>query len=592
MKNLKKLYFLLNNQERIHAFKIVLVMLIMAIIEMAGIASVLPFITLLANPDIVETNIIVKKIFNFTKYYGVENIFQFNIVMGVFVFLILIFSIFFKALTAYIQFSFVEMREYSISKRLVESYLSQPYFWFLSRHSSDLGKTVLSEVQAVINGYLKPFMDLIAKSFVIIAIMYLLFLTDSNLTFFIFFYIGTAYLLIYLWLRNKLKKHGEIRSKENQSRFKILSDAFEAIKEIKIGGLEHRYLELYKNSANNFARSKVYAQIFRQLPKYFLEAISFGGVILLILYLILKKGNLNESLPIISLYVFAGYRLLPSVQSVYASISNIIFFKSALDNIITELRNVKKYKLKKNNNEMNLKDKIFLENICFQYPNMNKNILNNINIKFPAKSITGLIGLTGSGKTTIIDIVLGLLEPQKGSIIIDTEIINTNNYQTWQKLIGYVPQNINLIDDSVISNIAFGEQSNVDIDIERVIKVSKIAQLHNFILNNLPNQYQTKVGERGVKLSGGQRQRIGIARALYHNPKVLVLDEATSALDDETEKKIMDSIKNLSKSLTVIMVAHRKNTIKYCDLIYKINNGQVDNYGTFEDLFQKKTNFK
>jgi ABC-type bacteriocin/lantibiotic exporter with double-glycine peptidase domain len=582
----------LNKQERINAFKIILVMLIMAIIEMVGIASILPFITILANPDIIETNTIIKKIFNLTKYYGVENIFQFNIVIGVCVFLILIFSIFFKALTAYIQISFVEMREYTISKRLVESYLSQPYSWFLNRHSSDLGKTVLSEVQAIIGGYLKPFMDLIAKSFIIIAILALLFLTDPKLTLFIFFYIGTAYLTIYLWLRSKLKRYGEIRSKENQSRFKILSDAFEAIKEIKIGGLEQRYLELYKSSANNFAKSKVYAGIFSQLPRYFLEAISFGGVILLILILILKKGNLNESLPIISLYVFAGYRLLPSVQSVYGSISNITFFKSSLDNIITELSNLKKYKLNKNNVEMNLKDKIFLKNICFKYPNLNKNILNYIDVTFPAKSITGLVGPTGSGKTTIIDIVLGLLEPQKGSIIIDTEIINKNNLHTWQKLIGYVPQNINLIDDSVISNIAFGEGSNEDIDIERVIKVSKIVQLHNFILNNLPNQYQTKVGERGVKLSGGQRQRIGIARALYHSPKVLVLDEATSALDDETEKEIMDTIKSLSKNLTIIMVAHRRNTIKYCDLIYKINKGQVDTYGTFEDLFKEKTYFK
>jgi ABC-type bacteriocin/lantibiotic exporter with double-glycine peptidase domain len=280
------------------------------------------------------------------------------------------------------------------------------------------------------------------------------------------------------------------------------------------------------------------------------------------------------------------------VQSVYGSISNITFFKSSLDNIITELSNLKKYKLNKNNVEMNLKDKIFLKNICFKYPNLNKNILNYIDVTFPAKSITGLVGPTGSGKTTIIDIVLGLLEPQKGSIIIDTEIINKNNLHTWQKLIGYVPQNINLIDDSVISNIAFGEGSNEDIDIERVIKVSKIVQLHNFILNNLPNQYQTKVGERGVKLSGGQRQRIGIARALYHSPKVLVLDEATSALDDETEKEIMDTIKSLSKNLTIIMVAHRRNTIKYCDLIYKINKGQVDTYGTFEDLFKEKTYFK
>ena len=256
----------------------------------------------------------------------------------------------------------------------------------------------------------------------------------------------------------------------------------------------------------------------------------------------------------------------------------------ALDQIIHDIKNTKKHNDIKNKETVILENKITLKNIFFQYPKMSADILNNINITFPIRSITGLVGVTGSGKTTIIDIVLGLLEPQKGYLEIDSKIITANNIASWQKSIGYVPQNINLIDDSIISNIAFGIDYE-DIDKERVEKVSKITKLHNFITNELPQQYQTRVGEHGVRLSGGQRQRIGIARALYNNPKVLVLDEATSALDNETEKEIMDSIKNLSKTLTVIIVAHRIDTIKYCNFIYKIKKGSVIQYGTFDELF-------
>jgi ABC-type bacteriocin/lantibiotic exporter with double-glycine peptidase domain len=586
MKNILNLIDLLNYNERLSAIKLTFLMLTMAIIEMLGIASILPFITILTNPDIVQSNFILRDIFETTKSYGVENINQFNIVVGVFVFFILVFSIFFKAFTNYKQFFFVDMYDYSISKRLVNSYLSQPYSWFLDHHSSDLGRTILSEVQEVVNGYLKPIMDLVAKFFVVIAISIMLILTDPILAIVVFSSFGLSYLFIYYLLKKKIKKLGAVRFEANKSRFEILTNIFTTIKEIKIGRYEKNFLELYKGSAYSFARAKVYSQIFSQLPKFFLEIIIFGGVILLILYFILQKGSLNNSLPILSLFVFAGYRMLPAFQSIYISFTKIVFFKTALEKVLHDIRGSQNYYYTKEEENFLLEDKISLKNISYQYSKISRQILKNINIIIPAKSITGIVGATGSGKTTIIDIILGLLEPQKGNLEVDSKIITKNNLESWQKQIGYVPQNINLIDDSIISNIAFGEDSNEDINITRVIKVSKIAKLHNFIFNNLPDQYQTKVGERGIRLSGGQRQRIGIARALYHNPKVLVLDEATSALDDETEKEIMDSIKSLSKNLTIIMIAHRKNTIKYCDLIYKINNGQVEAHGTFKELFR------
>ena len=572
MKNIKNLIDLLNYNERLSAIKLTFLMLTTAIIEMLGIASILPFITILTNPDIAQSNSILRYIFETTKSYGVENINQFNIVVGVFVFFVLVFSIFLKVLTNYKQFHFVDMCDYSIGKRLVNSYLSQPYSWFLDHHSSDLGRTILSEVQEVVNGYLKPIMDLVAKFFVVIAISIMLILTDPILTIIVFSSFGLSYLFIYYLLKKKIKKKGVIRYEANKSRLKILTNIFTTIKEIKIGRHEKNFLELYKSSANSFARAKVYSQIFSQLPKFFLEIIIFGGVILLILYFILEKGNLNNSLPILSLFVFAGYRMLPAFQGIYVSFTKIAYFKTALEKVLHDIRNTQNHYYGKEKETFLLEDKINLKNICFQYSKISRQIIKNINMIIPAKSITGLVGVTGSGKTTIIDIILGLLEPQKGNLEVDSKIITKNNLKSWQKQIGYVPQNINLIDDSVVSNIAFGIDHK-DVDRSHVEKICKIAELHDFIINNLPQQYDTKIGERGVRLSGGQRQRIGIARALYTNPKLLVLDEATSALDNKTEENIMKSIKELSEKITVIMVAHRTNSIKYCDFVYKIDEG-------------------
>ena len=217
--------------------------------------------------------------------------------------------------------------------------------------------------------------------------------------------------------------------------------------------------------------------------------------------------------------------------------------------------------------------------------------LKDISLSIPAKSTVGLVGTTGSGKTTMVDIILGLLEPQKGTLEVDGKIITKQNSRSWQRSIGYVPQHIYLTDNSIAANIAFGVEPK-DINQDLVEKASKIANLHNYVINELPKQYHTTIGERGVRLSGGQRQRIGIARALYHESKVLILDEATSALDNQTEKIVMDAIKNLSKDITIILITHRLNTVKNCDKIYLLKNGEIKNEGTFEELINVDEDFR
>jgi ABC-type multidrug transport system fused ATPase/permease subunit len=326
------------------------------------------------------------------------------------------------------------------------------------------------------------------------------------------------------------------------------------------------------------------ASLLDQLPRFILEAIAFGGIMLVILYLIKQTGSFNDSIPVIALYVFAGYRLIPALQNIYVSFAQITFSGPSINKLYNDLKSLKKNNLNQDQEVMLLNKSISLKNIYFNYPNSSRTALKNINLNIPANTTVGFVGPTGSGKTTIIDIILGIIQSQKGTLEIDGEIITSHNVRAWQRSIGYVPQHIYLSDDTIAANIAFGVASN-NINHEAIEKASKISNLHKFIVNELPQKYETIVGERGIRLSGGQRQRIGIARALYHNPKILILDEATSSLDDKTEQGVMEAVNNLGKDITIIMIAHRLSTMRKCDTIFKINEGKLSDQGVYNDLF-------
>lgn len=591
MKMFKKLLFLLDANELKKLCFLLIMILIMALLEMMGVASVLPFMAILANPDIVETNNILKTIFEFSNKFGIENNHQFLFAMGIVVFVLLIFSLIFKALTTYFQLRFIFLLEYSLSKRLVTGYLHQPYNWFLNRHSSDIGKTILSEVGQVVGSGINQIVEIIAKSMVVIALTTLLILTNPKLALIVGFVLGVAYWLIYKFTKNYLDYIGKKRLKSNEFRFKSISEAFSAAKEIKVGGLEEAYIKRYAEPARFFALFQATASAVSQLPRFALEAIAFGGVILMILYLMAITGDFDNALPVISLYVFAGYRLLPALQQIYASFSKLAFFGPSFNNLYDDFKNIYPIKLNQNKDILSLNKEIILKDIYYNYPNASRTALKGINLKIPVKTTVGLVGATGSGKTTTVDIILGLLEAQKGDLEVDGQIINKQNSRAWQRSIGYVPQNIYLSDDTISANIAIGIESK-DINQEAVEKACKIANLHDFISNELPNKYQTTIGERGIRLSGGQRQRIGIARALYHEPKVLILDEATSSLDNLTERKVMDEVNKLSKDITVIIIAHRLSSIKKCDKIFYLENGRIKNQGTFDELVDLDDNFR
>jgi len=577
MKTFKKLLFLLDNRERKIAFLLLIMIITMALADMIGVASILPFISVLSNPELIETNSILNNFFKASNNFGVQSYQQFYFILGALVFITLILSLALKAFVIYFQVRFIQMREYSVGKRLVEGYLCQPYSWFLSRHSAELGKTVLSEVQQLISNGLNSFISLIAQSIVAVALIILLIIVNPMLAIIVGFTLATAYVMIFYIVRNYLNQTGKERLKNNQLRFIAINEAFSATKEIKVGGLEQVYIQNFSKSAKTYAETQSSAAVVGILPRYILEAIAFGGILLIILYYIKHTGNFNSVLPIISLYVFAGYRLMPALQQIYSSFTKLTFVGPSLDKVIEDLKNIKSFEKDQDHGILLFDKFINLKNISYEYPNSQRTALKDISLNIPAKSMIGFVGPTGSGKTTLVDILLGLLEPQKGIIEIDGKILKDENKKSWQRSIGYVPQNIYLSDDTIARNIAFGvDQKNIDYNL--VEKVSKIAQLHSFVNDELPEKYLTTIGERGVRLSGGQRQRIGIARALYHKPKVLILDEATSALDNQTEKEVMDAVSNkINKDLTIILIAHRLNTVKNCHMnSIKVSSKKVE----------------
>jgi ABC-type bacteriocin/lantibiotic exporter with double-glycine peptidase domain len=588
MQMFKKLLFLLTSHERKRAVLLLCMILVMSILDMMGVASIIPFISVLANPDLVHTNTFLNEAYTKLRFEDPQ---QFLFALGILVFVLLLVSLSFKAITTYAQLRFIGMREYSISKCLVEGYLHQPYSWFINRHSADIGKTILSEVGIVIDGALAPMITLISQSAVTIVLLILLAIVDYKLLLIIGLVLIAIYALIFKISRNVLVRIGVERLKANQRRFTVISEAFGAFKEVKVGGLEQVYIQRFLDPSYIFARYQAIAQIISQLPRFLLEVIAFGGMLVVVLYLMVRDKSFVGVVPIISLYIFSGYRLMPALHQIYLAVTQLRFARPALDALHVELMGLQPTNLNSSQDDIVLSQAITLNQIRYRYPNAPKVAIKDLNLIIPAKSTVGLVGETGSGKTTTVDLILGLLQAQQGTLEVNGQVINKHNCRAWQRTIGYVPQQIYLSDDTVAANIAFGlDPKNIDQD--AVERSAKIANLHDFVVNELSQQYQSTLGERGVRLSGGQRQRIGIARALYHNPQLLIMDEATNALDNLTEQAVMEAVHNLENKITIILIAHRLNTVKTCDTIFLLEKGELKAQGTFADLTLENKTFQ
>lgn len=586
-----KIFALLSKRERYNALLLLVAILVMAILDVLGVASIMPFMAVLLNPDLVYQNEYLLRAYVISNQLGVDTPQRFLFVVGSFVFILLIFSLAFKALTTYLQLRFTLMREYSIGRRLVAGYLCQPYSWFLNKNSAEIGKNVLSEVNFIVNNVMLPMMRLVSQAIVAGSIIVLLVIVDPVLAISVSAVLISGYLLIYKVVSVYLDSGGQHRFSVNESRYVAVNEAFSAIKELKVNGLEQRYIERFAEPSKHYARLLANAEILNQVPRFALEAVSFGGMLLLILFLMAQKGDFAAIIPTIALYAFAGYRLMPALQQIYGAATQLRFGHPALNALYNDFLMVKEPPIFDKNEMQVPSNSIALREVTYKYPGATHASLNKINIEIPIGSRVAFVGTTGSGKTTAIDLILGLLDAQDGALEVDGSVIDSSNKVSFQNAVSYVPQQIYLADDTVAANIAFGVDRE-DIDHEAVENAAKIANIYETIMSEMPEKFETSVGERGVRLSGGQRQRLGIARALYKNPSILVLDEATSALDNITEKKIVDAINEYGKDITLIFVAHRLSTIKNCDYIFLLQRGKLKAEGTFDNLVASNEQFR
>jgi ABC-type multidrug transport system fused ATPase/permease subunit len=588
----RKLRELLDARERRRALLLLGMMVIMALLETLGIASIMPFVAVIADPSVVQTNRYLSLAYN---WFGFSDTTDFLFFLGLVVFALVLGSTAFKALTTWATVRFTTMRNYTLSRRLFQGYLHRPYEWFLKRHSAVLGKTVLSEVNHVIGGALVPAMQLIAQSTIALFLIGLLLLVDAALALTVTFILGGTYGLVFWTSRHYLARIGEDRVRANRERFQISNEALGGIKDVKILRLENAFLRRFEKPSLRFVRHQAASDMVSQLPQYALQAIAFGGALVVVQYQLLMHGGLGRALPLIALYAIAASRLLPALQKVYLCISKLRFSKPALDLLHADLPKPVAVPVGdtpgQDANFVGTPHCLELRKVSYRYSGATSPALRGIDMNIPAHSMVGLVGHTGAGKTTLVDVILGLLEPQEGELLVDGRRITRENRRSWQRCLGYVPQQIFLADDTITANVAFGIPES-EIDMDAVERAASIANLHNFVTQELEHGYQTRVGERGMRLSGGERQRVGIARALYHDPDLLILDEATSALDNVTERAVMDAVDNLAYRKTIILIAHRLTTVKRCDTIFLLAHGRIVDSGSYDALVGSNTLFR
>ncbi len=572
-----KLCDLLDAREKRQALMLLALMLALGLVEMAGVASIFPLIAVLSDPGLIESNGYLRWTY---ETFGFSSVNSFFIFLSAAVFLTVVVRIVFAATTSYALARYAQMRAHALSVKLLSSYLRRPYAWFLNQHSADLGKSVLSEVEEVVNGSLMPALQFVSRFIVIFLIVGLVIAVEPTVAFTALSSIALAYGLVYLAIRGYLRRKGQERLAANRARFQVAQEVLGGVKEVKIGGLEAGYLRRFEKGSLRFARLKTQLQLVRQVPRHVLEFVAIGSMLIVILLLLHRAdGNLTTVMPFLSLYAFASLRLLPSVQSIYQCIVSLRFGGPALEVLHGELTAANQHAAEfVNVAPLPLTRDIVLEHVSFAYALAGRPALRDISVAIPVHTTIGIVGATGAGKSTLVDIILGLLEPQQGRLLVDGQAIDHRNVRAWQRSVGYVPQQIFLADESIAANIAFGVPPN-QIDRAAVERAARMAMLHDFIVDELPKGYDTEVGERGVRLSGGQRQRVGIARALYHDPEVLVLDEATSALDVRTEQALMDCVEAISGRKTLLIVAHRSETLRLCSKILLIENGSIKDVG-------------
>ena len=588
MNTLKRIYALLTSAERRQLYWLLPAVILMGFVEVVGIASIMPFLALLSQPDAISSNALLRWAYT---AFGFQTDSSFLIFVGVGVLVILTLSNAFTFFITWTLARFTWLRNHSISRRLLAGYLFRPYTFFLNRNTSELNATLFSEVREVVLNLLVPLVRAVSRLVVAIFILGFLLIYDPLLALVTFSLLGGAYTGIFLGMRRTLSRVGAQRVAAQKASYRVASEALNGIKDIKVLGKEDVFLKRFSKHSKIFAQNTATGQSISFIPRYSLEVIAFGGILVIVIYYLAVYGSVADVLPILGLYAFASYRLLPAMQSIFETLSMIQVNGPMLESIVADLQSAESVVAPERNDlpELSFAEGLRFNAVSYSYPETQTPVLKELDLHIKPGSSVAFVGSTGSGKTTAVDLILGLLEPSSGFLTLDGIPLDGRARLAWQAKLGYVPQHIHLSDDSVLRNIALGV-NDAAIDKEAAIRAAKAADLHDFI-ESLAEGYSSEVGERGVRMSGGQRQRLGIARALYHQPQVLILDEATSALDNRTEESVLSAIEALSGEKTLISIAHRLSTVQHCDDIFMLERGRLVARGRYQELLDSSPEF-
>jgi len=564
---------LLERRERRGALLVLAVALVAAASSVVMLGSIMPFLSVLADPDSIRA---VPQLNWAYETFGFTSDRSFLVALGLASLLVIVLAMSVQVLRLYVVARFAQMRVHALSCRLMASYLGQPYEYFLDHHSGDMGTRVLAEAQQVVNRLLAPAAELVTSTLAILALVGFLFWVEPQVTLVVFAVLGGAYWAAYRFSRLKLRTLGKQRVAANAERYRLATEALGGVKDIKLLGREAAYVMRFRQPSQQMARSEVTVQLISQLPYYVIQAVALGGVILLCLALMSRAdGGVAQILPLLGVFGLAGQRLMPELSRFYMAAVAIQSGRAAVRMVHDDLIGTPGGPLPERTAEaLGLRQSLRFDAVTYRYPKAETAGVSEINLTLRAGEKIGIVGGTGAGKSTMADLILGLLQPQSGQIAVDGIPVTNDNLRAWQRSVGYVPQEIFLTDASVAENIALGLAPH-EIDTDRLTHAARIARIDAFIREDLPQGYDTFVGERGVRLSGGQRQRIGIARAMYHDADLIVFDEATSALDNATEAEVMAAIDQLPGDKTVVLIAHRLSTVRRCDRILVMDRGRI-----------------
>ncbi len=560
------------------------------ILDFVGVVSVMPIIAIVANQNLINENkylIQLKSTFELND----KNLLVMLILFSIF---LLLLNYTFRIIDSWYDAYVGREIWKNLSSKLFKYYINEDYIYHLKNSSNSLLERLNVKVNFIVIGVIQPFFQIVGKSFSSVLIFLILLFLQPMATIILTTIVILFFQIIYMFIRNKIEFYGKEQAEASKQEYKIIDQALKSIKDIKINQTFNFYKNYYYKFLKMSVNSSVKKVIFMSFPRNFLELISFFLIYIFLIYMLfVANSKLPEIAVIIAIYLISLQRILPNAQAIFSEISNYKFYRYAHQEVFEDLNSNKIRLLDKeeNNNEsIDFRDKITLDNLEFNYTE-NKHFNLIVNKTYIKKgNFIGICGISGSGKSTLINLITGLLTASKGSIFVDENKLNNFNLRKWQKNIAYVPQSPFISDDTIKNNIAYGVPEN-DINFEKVQNAAKISKLDRLISNELPNKYNTLVGEDGVRLSGGQKQRISIARAIYLDRKIIILDESTSSLDLPTEQEILSSLKHTQKNKTIIFVTHRVLSLKNCDRIVLLNNGRVEAHDNYDNLIKSSTIF-